>query len=471
MYPKLQIVDYSTMEAIEGQRHGHQLKNQYWSKNKGSDLAERVKKLTEANIWIYTQLYDLYQMFPNIITFDDLYDKDIESSLMIKYYLVFMEKDEFVIDKLLEDRDITYASKRKDAGLVFYEFSYEIDRDYINNKLMVHIMRDKYFEVAQHTQTNKKDHFYSTKDNILELIDSESPLGTMNIPAFNFFVSLTPLKVIHDIVNYILIEPYSKLRYTSYIGINNGKELYPTHWGIDREFLENFGHHDFHDPIFYKDLDEILRSTWEANLARILNEKGIEWRYEKERYEVDLDKEQKANYLPDFVLPIEKVIIEVKGFWDSYSLKAYTAAKEKYSEWTFLHIDSDIYYSINQVYKDKVLNWDSSKISIKSEILPIVGITQKERIPFVKKLLVGDKVIIERNSDNPYDKNAIKALDSDGEHLGFLSKEWASVYAEKMDMGIKYQCEVVSIEPKVIKIKVVRVNIDEDIIPNIFKSH
>jgi hypothetical protein len=469
MYPKLQLVDYNTKDPVEGQRYGHQLKNQYWDAYLNGNLIERAKKLTEANIWIYTHSYDLYQMFPDIITLDGLYDKDIKSILAIKYYLVFMEKDEFVIDKLLKEKDIVYSNKRKDANLVFYEFSYEVDRDYIDNKMMVNIMRDKYFEVAQHTQTDKKDHFYRTKDNILEIIDTQSPLGTMNIPAFNFFISLTPLKAIHDVVNYILIDPYSKLRYTSYIGINNGKQLYSTHWGINREFLESFGHHDFHDPIFYTDLGEILRSTWEANIARILNEKGIKWKYEKERFEVDLDKEQKAHYLPDFVLPNEKIIIEVKGFWDTYSLKAYTVAKEKYTEWTFLHIDADVYHSINQVYKDRVMNWDSSKISIKSEILPVVGITQKERIPFVKKLLVGDKVIFERDAKNPYDKNAIKVLDSDGEHLGFLSKEWASIYAEKMDLGIKYQCEVVSIESKVIKIKVTRVNTDEITIPDVLK--
>ncbi|MBP1904978.1 hypothetical protein J2Z32_001603 [Paenibacillus turicensis] len=469
MYPKLHLVDYNSKEPIEGQRYGHQLSNQYWDIYSNENLKERATKLTEADIWVYTHSYDLFQMFPDIISFDGLYDKNIKSSLAIKYYLVFMEKDEFVVDKLLNEKDINFTNKRKEARLVFYEFLYEVDRDYLEKKIMVHIMRDKYFEVAQHTQRDKKEHFYRTRDNILEIIDTQSPLGTMNIPAFNFFISLTPLKVIHDVVNYNLIDPISKLRYSSYIGLNNGKKLYATHWGINREFLESFGHHEFHDPIFYKDLDEILRSTWEANIARLLNEKGIEWKYEKERYEVDLDKEQKANYLPDFVLPNEKVIIEVKGFWDTYSLKAYTAAKAKYTEWTFLHVDSDIYHSLNQVYKDKVSNWDYSKISIKADILPIVGITQKERIPFIKKLLVGDNVIFERDANNPFDKNAIKALNSDGEQLGFLSKEWASIYAEKMDLGIKYQCEVVSIEPKVINIKVNRLNTDEMTIPEVLK--
>jgi hypothetical protein len=469
MYPKLQLVDYNTKDPIQGQRYGHQLSNQYWDTYSNGNLIERAMKLTEANIWVYTHSYDLYQMFPDIITFDGLYDKDIKSLLVIKFYLVFMEKDEFVIDKLLKEKDIIFSNKRREAKLVFYEFLYEVDRDYIDNKMMVHIMRDRYFDVAQHTQTDKKDHFYRTKDNILEIIDTQSPLGTMNIPAFNFFISLTPLKAIHEVVNYILIDPYTKLRYSSYLGINNGKKLYSTHWGINREFLENFGHHDFHDPIYYTDLDEILRSTWEANIARILNVKGIEWKYEKERYEVDLDKEQRAHYLPDFVLPNEKVIIEVKGFWDSYSLKAYTEAKGKYTDWTFLHVDADVYYSIDQVYKDSVMNWNTSKISINSVILPIVGITQRERIPFVEKLLVGDKVILERDVNNPYVKNAIKVLDNDGEHLGFISKDWASIYAEKMDLGIIYQCEVVSKEPKVIKIKTTRVNINDITVPEVLK--
>jgi len=54
--------------------------------------------------------------------------------------------------------------------------------------------------------------------------------------------------------------------------------------------------------------NQYFRSTWEANLARILNYLGIKWEYESRRIFLN-----DCSYLPDFYLPDFKIYIEVKG--------------------------------------------------------------------------------------------------------------------------------------------------------------
>ena len=63
------------------------------------------------------------------------------------------------------------------------------------------------------------------------------------------------------------------------------------------------------------DLGIKVRSSWEANVFRVLKFKQIPFEYERELYSFS-----DFAYLPDFFLP-ENVIIEVKGFWDSESRK------------------------------------------------------------------------------------------------------------------------------------------------------
>ena len=59
---------------------------------------------------------------------------------------------------------------------------------------------------------------------------------------------------------------------------------------------------------YRKDLGHLVRSTWEANFARILNYLGIEYKYEPICFDLDI-----TNYTPDFYLPDKDMYIEIKG--------------------------------------------------------------------------------------------------------------------------------------------------------------
>jgi hypothetical protein len=74
----------------------------------------------------------------------------------------------------------------------------------------------------------------------------------------------------------------------------NGKKSEST-WGYKANFRDDLGHR--------------CRSTWEANLCRVLKLKNIPYVYEPARFSVL----EYRSYLPDFYLPNQQMYIEVKG--------------------------------------------------------------------------------------------------------------------------------------------------------------
>lgn len=67
------------------------------------------------------------------------------------------------------------------------------------------------------------------------------------------------------------------------------------------------------------------------------------------------------------------------------------------------------------------------------------------------------------------DKFAIKALDSSNNMLGYVSKEWACVYADKIDMRMTFELKVKIVDTKCLTISVKRTNFDEDILYDFLK--
>jgi hypothetical protein len=62
----------------------------------------------------------------------------------------------------------------------------------------------------------------------------------------------------------------------------------------------------------------VFRSSWEVELAEVMDDLGIEFKYEPKRYYFRAEKE---SYLPDFYLPEFNCWIEVKGYMDKRSEK------------------------------------------------------------------------------------------------------------------------------------------------------
>lgn len=222
---------------------------------------------------------------------------------------------------------------------------------------------------------------------------------------------------------------------------------------------------------FRKDLGVEFRSSWEANVARVLNYKGIEWNYETEIYDLDLSKTRvkmdSARYIPDFILK-NGTIIEIKGFWDSRSKLKNSLFRDQYPDKNILTIDSDIYRCIAQKYKDIIPDWEDDKVQARNDIIQVVGISIPQRVPYVRNVKVGDKLGVIREPNNEYDSRAIRVNDSEGNQVGYFAKDCNSIYAPKMDMGFRYEIQVMAKETKVIQCKVNLLNTDEIILPELF---
>ena len=219
---------------------------------------------------------------------------------------------------------------------------------------------------------------------------------------------------------------------------------------------------------FRLDLNACYRSSWEANLARIFNYLKIPFEFEKQGFDVEYES-RGYYYLPDFFLSNNK-IIEVKGFWNRESRDKVKGFRETYPDYELLTLDGDMYTTLSRLYSKHIPEWEHDDVHFTKEIIPLIGITQANRREFVKKLKVGDKVQLVREKDNQYDASAIKVLDLNNNHLGYIATGWACIYASKMDIGMTYTGTVKKIEPKVIQLQVIRDNIDEVIVYDFLKE-
>ena len=93
--------------------------------------------------------------------------------------------------------------------------------------------------------------------------------------------------------------------------------------------------------------------------------------------------------------------------------------------------------------------------------IDVVGIKIKERIPYVENLNVGDELIIEREIDNQYDKNAIKVFDINKNHIGYIDGLHACYLAPKMDIGISYTIKIKEKKENALKCTIKSNNLDE----------
>lgn len=70
-----------------------------------------------------------------------------------------------------------------------------------------------------------------------------------------------------------------------------------------------------------------FRSNWEIELAELMHDLGIRFKYEPKRFYFEVERE---SYLPDFYLPDYNVWIEVKGFMDKRSAKRIKLFRKHY---------------------------------------------------------------------------------------------------------------------------------------------
>lgn len=106
---------------------------------------------------------------------------------------------------------------------------------------------------------------------------------------------------------------------------------------------------------YRNDIGHYVRSTWEANYARILQYLNIDYEYEKEIYWLERKDGSEVAYIPDYF--IGDLIIEIKGRWYDDAIKKFKLFKEQYPDKKIIVIDGNKYNKLKKEYKHKV-NWE-----------------------------------------------------------------------------------------------------------------
>jgi len=83
---------------------------------------------------------------------------------------------------------------------------------------------------------------------------------------------------------------------------------------------------------YRKDLKQYFRSKWEANISRYYNFTGIKWTYEPQEFEFYKIKRGSRFYKPDFYLPEQDKLIEIKGFFTASDKTKIRRFKKYYPE-------------------------------------------------------------------------------------------------------------------------------------------
>ena len=108
---------------------------------------------------------------------------------------------------------------------------------------------------------------------------------------------------------------------------------------------------------FRDDLGFMVRSSWEANVARILKKEHISFFYEKEKFNLIMPDGTETYYTPDFYLD-DNVLLEVKGHWRKGNRAKIAAFKEQYPQYLLCIIDKYIYAQLQQQYSSAIKNWE-----------------------------------------------------------------------------------------------------------------
>lgn len=214
---------------------------------------------------------------------------------------------------------------------------------------------------------------------------------------------------------------------------------------------------------FREDLEKGFRSSWEANIARLLDYQHISWEYEKESFPLSGDRFS-GYYFPDFFLENNR-LIEIKGFWDYNSRQKVIIFNKQYPDYQLLLLDGDIYIDLERLFIDKVPLWEPSEVGYSTSTVQVVGINRPERIEKVKPLGQKESLYFKRDSNNQYDKNAIMVNNKNGEQVGFVSVDWTAIIAPKLDLGIQYSVSIKEIRENAIDVDVFRSNQSELIVP------
>ena len=113
----------------------------------------------------------------------------------------------------------------------------------------------------------------------------------------------------------------------------------------------------YYSEIGYReDLGHKVKSTWEANYARILKAQGRSYEYEPTSFNLSV-----GTYTPDFYLPIENKYIEIKGYVTERFLLKLREMIARHPKINIELIDEQKYLTLEKEWKDKIEFWELAK--------------------------------------------------------------------------------------------------------------
>ena len=105
-----------------------------------------------------------------------------------------------------------------------------------------------------------------------------------------------------------------------------------------------------------EDIGHFVRSSMEANYARILRVQGQAYEYEKTFFRLS----NGTRYVPDFYLPEHDLYIEVKGWLNDNNKEKYKLFRDDYPDikWKLLEIQSDEWKELSRKYAPSIPEWE-----------------------------------------------------------------------------------------------------------------
>jgi len=107
------------------------------------------------------------------------------------------------------------------------------------------------------------------------------------------------------------------------------------------------------------DIQMYVRSTWEADVARIFNLLGIQFEYEPRVFEFRSPSGDVFDtFRPDFFLPRFNLWVEISSWLSPSKKLRLSLLSQQYPDINFFHVTVDVYSGLRTLFKDKIAQWE-----------------------------------------------------------------------------------------------------------------
>ena len=125
---------------------------------------------------------------------------------------------------------------------------------------------------------------------------------------------------------------------------------------------------------YREDLEHYVRSSWEADLARVFRYLGLTYQYEPRTFELIDEDGESLTYTPDFYVPALDQWYEVKGWMDSVSARKIALFQAQYPNHHIIVVDKTLFAEFQLQYAGLVA-WECPQTPAQSEWVTIREIT------------------------------------------------------------------------------------------------